>query len=48
MSSCRVYGEMEITLCYDDYNNMEVNFKESIFGHAIDYIINENEVHTNR
>ena len=44
--SCRVYGEMEITICYDGYNNMEVNFKESIFGHAIDCIINGNEVHT--
>lgn len=45
--SCLIYGEMEITICFDNLNNMEVNFKETIIGHSIDCIQEGyGEVHT--
>jgi hypothetical protein len=44
--SCLVYADMEITICYDDEQNMEVNFKESIIGHSVDCIIQGRVIHT--
>lgn len=39
--SCLIYGEMIITICNYDNENMEVNFKESLWGHSNSCITNE-------